>query len=38
MGTDVEIGLLGGPKLQREGSNVSTWDWSESGWDGDLIP
>ena len=25
--------LLGGPKLHRERSDISTWDWAESGWD-----
>lgn len=30
-----DMRLLGGPgpKLNRERSDISTWDWAESGWD-----
>lgn len=33
METQEDMRLLGGPKLHRERSDISTWDWAESGWD-----
>eukprot|EP00903_Cladosiphon_okamuranus_P014816 g13721.t2 len=33
METQEDMRLLGGPKLYRERSDISTWDWAESGWD-----
>lgn len=33
METEEDMRLLGGPKLYRERSDISTWDWAESGWD-----
>jgi len=33
METNVGMHLLGVPKLDRERSDLSTWDWAESGWE-----